>query len=344
MYPALRLLWHSFWGVTETHIEWISVGWVWGKTWLLFCGWFKSPDYCTWSKNSSATVNVAMQWLDIFRHDVSFLFLQHLIDSLTMCFSFITSLFLPLSVCAPLSLQSWWNRSTEMSWTFLQDPLCPCPWHMLPVWCAPSCLLLSRATHRTTFCPAPLTAWPRAPDLACYPCRPPAPPWAPRPSSTCLTSRAAVCTTPLLTATWRSIRALLLLPFLLLPGPPTSLCSTATATVIACPSTASPAFLLRATRGCPSSTATQYHTQWAWEWCTLPPLAPRHQPPPLQPPTLLLGLPRTSNRCSPRHPHTSTHLEAITAPQIPARYPLPVVTPLWGSTPPNCRGLWAITQ
>lgn len=171
-----------------------------------------------------------------------------------------------------------------MSWTVPQHLVCPCPWHMPPVWCAPSCLLLSRATHRITFCPAPLMAWPQALDLARYPCRPHAPPWAPRLSSTCLTSRVAVCTTPLQTATWRSTRALRLSLFLLLPGPPTSLCSIARVTVIAFPSMASPAFLLRAMRGCPSSRAPmQHHTLWALGWCTPPPLAPPRQHPPRQP-------------------------------------------------------------
>lgn len=133
--------------------------------------------------------------------------------------SFVTVAFL----CLFLSpFQSQWNRSTEMSWTFLQYPLYRCPWHMLQVWCAPSCLLLSRATDPTAFCPAPLTAWLQAPDLACYPCSPPAPPWAPHLFSTCLTYRAAVCSTTLQIATWRSIQT----PFLLLPDLPISLCST----------------------------------------------------------------------------------------------------------------------
>lgn len=226
-----------------------------------------------------------------------------------------------------------------MSWTFLRCPLYRCPWHMLQVWCAPSCLLLSRATHRTAFCPAPLAAWLQAPDLACYPCSLPAPPWAPHPFSTCLTYRATVCSTTPQIATCRSIRT----PYLLLPDLPISLCSTVTATT--CPLTASRASPPKAMKGCPFSTApAQDHTQWQWEWSTLPPLARHHLHPPLQAAIPLWALLRASRICSIPHRLTSTLWEATTAPQIPPRSPHHLVTRWWCSTPPSSKELWATTR
>lgn len=226
-----------------------------------------------------------------------------------------------------------------MSWTFLRCPLYRCPWHTLQVWCAPSCLLPSRATHRTAFCPAPLAAWLRAPDLACYPCSLPAPPWAPHLFSTCLTSRAAVCSTTPQTATCRSIRTL----SPLLPDLPISLCSTVTLTT--CPLTASLASPPKAMKGCPFSTApAPPHTRWPWEWSTLHPLARPRLHLLLQAATPSWALLRASRICSIPPRLTSTLLEAITAPQIPPKSLRPLVTPSWCSTPPSSKELWATTR
>lgn len=224
-----------------------------------------------------------------------------------------------------------------MSWTSLRCPLYRCPWHTLQVWCAPSCLLPSRATHRTAFCPAPPAAWLRAPELACSPCSLPAPPWAPHPFSTCLTYRATVCSATPQTATCRSI------PTPLPPDLPISPCSTATLT--ACPLTASLAFPPKATKGCPFSTApARRRTRWRWEWSTLHPRARRHLRPPLRAAIPWRAPLRASRICSVPHRLTSTLWEAITAPPIPPQSPHRLLTRWRCSTPPSSKELWATTQ